>query len=76
MSFNDRCGEALEILKHGGTLPDQEARDLLIELLARARDGRRASRWGELRMLAYAVRRHPDNQELLRQTSDGEWIGD
>jgi hypothetical protein len=72
MSFNDRCGEALEILRHGGTLPP-EGRAAIMELLEQGKEG-----WGGpacSRDLVRAILEHDDNQELRRQTSDGEWIG-
>lgn len=71
MSFNDRCGEAAEILAHGGALPDPEARMALIEWLESGKGG-----WNfPPRDFVHAVLDHPDNRALREQTSDGEWIG-
>lgn len=73
MSYNDRCGEALAILEHDGILPVTPAvRDALMDWLQAGRDGL----GGPPRGLTDAIRRHPDNADLLAQTGNGEWIGD
>lgn len=71
MSFNDRCGEAAEILRHGGVLPD-DALPWLIELLEEGRYGAHFPP----RELVFAILEHPENAELRAQTSDGEWVGE
>jgi hypothetical protein len=62
----------MEILRHGGTLPDAETRAELIEALDRGQEG-----WSLTpgREFVYAVLEHPDNAALRAQTSDGEWHG-
>jgi len=70
MSFNDRCGEAAEILAHGGTVPPNGI-EALVELLRDAKETCNAPR-----DLVYAILRAPENVELRSMTSDGEWFGD
>lgn len=72
MSFNDRCGEALEIIRHGGVIPDTpEVRQAIMNYLE---DGKEGARFPD-RDLVYAILDHPDNAELRSHTSDGEWYG-
>ncbi|MFS0885348.1 hypothetical protein [Aeromicrobium sp. 179-A 4D2 NHS] len=72
MSFNDRCGEAYEILRHGGTIPDTpEVRAAILDYLHSGKEGWRFPD----RDFVYAVLDHPENAELRAQTSDGEWYG-
>lgn len=73
MSFNDRCGEALEILRHGGTLPDVPAvRESVMEWLESGVEGWRFPP----RELVYAIKDDPRNAELASQVHDGEWHGE
>lgn len=72
MSFNDRCGEAAEILRHGGVMPEADIREALIEWCESGRDGETFPP----RELVYAVLDDPANAALRAQTSDGEWIGE
>lgn len=74
MSFNDRCGEAAEIIRHGGVIPNTNPfRDALVELLEHGRDG-----YGTTpdRDFVYAILEHPDNAALRAQAIDGQWYGD
>lgn len=72
MSYNDRCGEAAAILLHGGTLPDAETVEAVVEWLESGKAG-----WNfPPRGLVQAILDHPDNAALRAQTEDGEWIGE
>jgi hypothetical protein len=69
MSFNDRCGEAAEVLAHGGTIPP-DGIAALVDLLRDSRDTCAAPR-----DLVHAILRDPANAHLAALTSDGEWHG-
>lgn len=71
MSFNDRCGEALAIIQHGGVLPDAELREALIEWLESGKSGETFPPPD----FVMAVLHDPANAELRAQTWDGEWHG-
>ena len=70
MSLNDRCDEGLEILRHGGTVPDVQAvRYLLREVLD---DGARGIRFQDgIRYLVYALK--DANPDMAEHVWDGEW---
>lgn len=69
MSYNDRCGEAAEILAHGGVIPP-DAIEALVDYLRESKETCRAPR-----DLVQAIRLAPENAHLLAQTADGEWYG-
>lgn len=70
MSYNDRCGEAAEILAHGGAIPP-DGIEALVDYLRESKETCAAPR-----DLVQAIRRAPENAHLLAQTADGEWLGD
>jgi len=70
MSLNDRCGEGLFILNHGGKVPDVEAvRYLLRDVLDAGIQGFRFQ--DGIRALVYALK--DANPDLAEHTWDGEW---
>ena len=70
MSLNDRCGEGLEILRHGGPVPDVEAvRDLLCAVLEEGAEGIRFQ--DGIRALVYALK--DASPSRAARVWDGEW---
>lgn len=71
MSWNDRCGETADIIRHGGTIDgtDPALREALQDWCEQGREG-----WGASppRSVIDAIRFHPDNAELLEKAKRGE----
>lgn len=69
MSYNDRCGEAAEVLAHGGVLRGM-ALDHLVDFLRDSKETCAAPRG-----LVRAILDAPENRHLVDQCWDGEWQG-
>jgi len=70
VSLNDRCAEAADVLRHGGTIPDSVRTAMIEDLLACARgDGGRLG-WGIARDILDA---NPDTHRWCVLCQGDDW---